>query len=111
MEINVGQIGNVTVLSFVGNIDAFTGQEITERINESIFDGNIKLVADFAGVDFTSSAGLRVMLGAVKETRAKGGDFRLAAAQPGVMKVLKLSGFTSIIKTFDDVPAAVASYT
>jgi anti-anti-sigma regulatory factor len=46
----------------------------------------------------------------VKETRAAGGDIRLASTQPAVYKVLELSGFTSILKTFNDTPAAVASF-
>jgi len=61
-------------------------------------------------VDYTSSAGLRVLLGAIKETRAQSGDIRLAGIQPDVQKVLNLSGFTNILKVFDDVDAAVASF-
>jgi anti-anti-sigma factor len=49
-------------------------------------------------------------LGAIKDTRAQSGDMRLAGVQPDVMKVLNLSGFTNILKIFDAVDAAVASY-
>ena len=110
MEITHKQKNDVTVVSFTGSIDALTAPRTTEYLNELIGGGSIKLVADFSGVDYTSSAGLRVLLAAVKESRSKGGDLYLAAIQPDVHKVLSLSGFTSIMKVFPDVDAAVGSF-
>ena len=110
MEIQDRQVNDVTVLTLKGSIDAITSPKITEFIQAQIVRGNIKLVADLSGVDYTSSAGLRVILGAIKETRARSGDLRLAGVQPDVQKVLNLSGFTNILKKFDDVNSAVASY-
>lgn len=110
MEIKDRAVNDVTVISLAGSIDAMTAPKITEFIHEQVGKGNIKLVADLGGVDYTSSAGLRVMLGAIKETRSLGGDLRLTGIQPDVSKVLNLSGFSNILKIFDDVDAAVASY-
>lgn len=110
MEIHDRQVDSVTVISLKGSIDAMTAPKITEYIQGQVAKGNIKLVADFGGVDYTSSAGLRVLLGAIKETRAQGGDLRLTGVQPDVLKVLNLSGFTNILKLFDTADAAVASY-
>ena len=110
MEMHDIQVDGVTVLSLKGSIDAMTAPKITEYIQRLVAKGNTKLVADFSGVDYTSSAGLRVLLGAIKETRAKSGDMRLTGVQPDVLKVLNLSGFTNILKLFDDLDAAVASY-
>jgi len=110
MNIQDKQVGEVTVLTLKGSIDAMTAPKITEHINGLVSKGNIKLVADFRGVDYTSSAGLRVLLGAIKDTRTQRGDMRLAGVQPDVLKVLKLSGFTNILKMFDDTDAAVASF-
>ena len=110
MEIQDKQTNGVTILTLNGSIDAMTAPKITEYIQGLIRKGNIKLVADFKGVDYTSSAGLRVLLGAIKETRSQSGDIRLAGVQPDVLKVLNLSGFTNILKMFDDLDSAVASY-
>lgn len=110
MEIQDRQIDGVTVLSLKGSIDAMTAPQITEHIQGQVAKGNIKLVADLGGVDYTSSAGLRVLLGAIKDTRSQGGDLRLTGVQPDVMKVLNLSGFTNILKMFDNTDAAIASY-
>lgn len=110
MEIKDKQVGGVTVITLAGSIDAMTAPKITEFIQSQIAKGNIKLIADMSGVDYTSSAGLRVLLGAIKETRAQSGDLRLTGVQPDVQKVLNLSGFTNILKLFDSLDAAVASY-
>lgn len=110
MDIKDKQVNGITVISLTGSIDAMTAPQITEFIQRQVSNGNIKLVADLQGVDYTSSAGLRVLLGAIKETRAQGGDIRLAGTQPDVQKVLNLSGFTNILKVFGEVDAAVSSY-
>jgi anti-sigma B factor antagonist len=99
MEIQNKQVNDVTILSLSGNIDALIAPKITEHISGLVSKGNIKLVADFSGVDYTSSAGLRVFQ-----------HIRLAAVQPDVLKVLNLSGFSNILKMFADVDAALASY-
>jgi len=110
MEIKDRAVDGVTVISLMGSIDAMSAPKVTDFIHEQVGKGNTKLVADLSGVDYTSSAGLRVMLGAIKETRSQGGDLRLTGIQPDVSKVLNLSGFASILKLFDDVDSAVASY-
>ena len=110
MDIQEKQMNEVTIIILKGSIDAMTAPKITEFIQGHIAKGNIELVADLNGVDYTSSAGLRVMLGAIKDTRSQGGDMRLAGIQPNVLKVLNLSGFTNILKVFNEVDAAVASY-
>ncbi len=110
MDIQSKQVDGVTILSLKGSIDAMTAPKITEFIHDLVMKGNTRLVGDFGGVDYTSSAGLRVLLGAIKETRAQGGDMRLSGVQPDVMKVLNLSGFTNILKMYPETEAAVASY-
>jgi len=72
--------------------------------------GKMQIVADLAGVDFISSAGLRVILSGMKQTRQEGGDFRLAALPEGVHKVIAMAGFTSILKLYPDAESAAASF-
>lgn len=110
MEIKDKQVDGVTIIILAGSIDAMTAPKITEFIQGHIAKGNTKLIADLGGVDYTSSAGLRVLLGAIKETRAQSGDLRLTGVQQDVLKVLTLSGFTNILKMFDSLDAALASY-
>ena len=110
MEILHRTTDGITVFSPRGSIDAVTAPEFSRSIDEIVSLGRTRLVVDFSEVEYTSSAGLRVLLGAAKETRSRSGDVRLAGVRPDVLKVLNLSGFTSILRLFDDVDAAVASF-
>ena len=110
MDIQDSQVNDLIIIKITGNIDAITAPKITEYIKRLIAKDNIKLIADLDNVPYTSSAGLRVLLAAVKETRFKSGDMRLANIQPDVLKVLTLTGFTNILKIFPDVDSAVQSY-
>ena len=110
MNITHEQKDAVTVVAISGSLDALTAPQLTETLSDVMRQGNHKLVVNLAQLDYTSSAGLRVLLSTVKEARQHGGDLRIAAVQPNVKKVFEMSGFTSILKSFSDVTTAVASF-
>jgi len=110
MEYSVAQHGSVSVVSVIGSLDALSAPGLTDFLTQQIQTENTRLVADLSALEYTSSAGLRVLLAAVKEARLRGGDVRLAGVTPQVNKVLAMSGFTNILKFYPDVDAAIASY-
>jgi len=110
MDVTVERHGEIAVVLVSGSIDANTAPDLATALSGQIQQGSTRLVADFSAVAYTSSAGLRALLGTLKEARLNGGDFRLAAVRPGVFRVLELSGFTSILKYFPDVQGAVESF-
>jgi anti-sigma B factor antagonist len=110
MVIVVEKREHVTVVSIDGSMDGTTARELVASLKEQVTGGSPRLVGNLAGVDYTSSAGLRALLETVKDSRQHGGDLRLASVRPEVLRVLELSGFTSILQVFDDVDAAVASF-
>jgi anti-anti-sigma factor len=110
MDIVVDRRTNVTIFAVVGSVDGLTAPALVQSIKEEMSGGPPRIVGDFSRLDYTSSAGLRALLEGVKETRQRGGDLRLAAVRPEVLRVLDLAGFTSILKLYPDVDAAVASF-
>ncbi len=110
MEVNVEQRGGTSVVRIAGSVDGLTSDALQAALHQQIEAGATRLVGDLSAVDYTSSAGLRALLGTLKLARQRGGDLRLAAVQPGVLRVLELSGFTSILKVFPDVDTAVESF-
>lgn len=110
METSVEQLGLVFTVHIAGSIDGLTAEPLQQIFARELEAGHHQLVADFGAVDYTSSAGLRVLLGTVKRARSGGGDLRLAGANPDVRKVLDLSGFSSILKLFGTVDQAVSSF-
>lgn len=110
MNIDVRQRDDVTVVRLEGSVDGLTAPELEAALQAELAAGHTKLVLGMGGVDYTSSAGLRVMLATVKQARAGGGDLRLADVREHVRKVLDLSGFTGILKFFPDTATATASF-
>lgn len=110
MEVTLTETGETTIVKITGSVDSLNAEQLSATLAPPIAGGRVRLVADFSSVNYTSSAGLRSLLGAVNDTRRKGGDLRIAALQPQVERVLALAGFTGIIKIFADVESAVASY-
>jgi anti-sigma B factor antagonist len=110
MEIRVEKRGPVAIVSIDGSVDGSTAGDLVSSLRQQVTDGSVQLVADLAGVDYTSSAGLRALLETVKEARLHGGDLRLASVRREVLRVLELSGFTSILQVYPDVDSAVASF-
>jgi anti-anti-sigma factor len=108
MEIEL--IDGVAVIKVQGSMDIESAPQIAAFIERQMDAGHTRLVVDLAGVDYTSSAGLRALLGSVKEARRRGGDLRLCSIGENVLKVLTLSGFTSIVKHYPDASSAVRSY-
>lgn len=110
MEIEVEHRAPATVVRIIGNVDGMTAETLLSELQARVGEGHIRLVGDLSGVQYTSSAGLRALLSVLRDARSGGGDLRLAAVHAPVLKILELSGFTSILKVFGDVDAAVASY-
>jgi anti-sigma B factor antagonist len=110
MEIQVEHRAEATVVRVLGDVDGVTAETLMAALETHVGGGHVKLVADLSGVKYTSSAGLRALLAVVRDARRGGGDLRLAAVQPHVRKILELSGFTSILKLYEDVDTAVASF-
>lgn len=111
MEISAKPEGSVTIVSIVGNLDVATSPQVNEFLSGQLKTGHAKMVVDFGQLAYLSSAGLRVLLTAVKEARRQGGDLRLAAVQSEeVSKVLRMSGFSNIFKVYADLATAVASF-
>jgi anti-sigma B factor antagonist len=110
MDINFIEKQYADIVQVSGSVDALTASILSDYLSLKISQNHTNLVLDLSEVEFMSSAGLRSVLAALKESRNKGGDLRIAGVQPGVEKVLKMSGFTSILKIFPDSENALASF-
>lgn len=110
MDIQVEHRAPATVVRIAGNVDGITAEKLLSELQAHVGEGHIRLVGDLSGVQYTSSAGLRALLAVLREARRNGGDLRLASVNPSVLKILDLSGFTTILKVYGDVDSAVASF-
>jgi len=94
------------VYSPKGRIDGTNAGGAEADIKAMIEAGSTSLVLDLSGVDYMSSAGLRVVLVAAKSTRAAGGKTVIAGARPAILEILKMSGFDRVIEITPDLEQA-----
>lgn len=95
MTITKNVNGTELTLSVAGRIDTTTAPELEKAIKESL-DGVTSLVLDFAGLEYISSAGLRVLLSAQKAMSAKG-TMKVKNVAELVMEVFEVTGFSDIL--------------
>lgn len=81
-------------IAITGRIDTTTAPELESAIDE--INGVTELVLDFAGVEYISSAGLRVILKAQKKMN-QDGKMKLINVNDDVMDVFDITGFLDIL--------------
>jgi len=110
MKLESNTIDSVTVVEMEGNLDTNTSVDAQEHINALIDDGAVKLLVDFAEVDFVSSAGLRVLLATAKRLGGSGGSLRICGLNEAVNEVFEISGFSTILDVFPSRDEALKGF-
>jgi serine/threonine-protein kinase RsbW len=100
MDITTRARNDVTVVAFAGNLDSITSPQAQQALDAVLAGGVKKVVVDFTGLDYISSAGLRVLLGTAKRLKGVGGALRLFGLNETVREVFQISGFSTILATF-----------
>ena len=84
-----------TVVELVGRLDTTTAPSLEKMLNEDIGE-NKNLIFDFKGLEYISSAGLRVLLSAQKRMQ-KIGSMKVINVCEEVMEVFEITGFADIL--------------
>ena len=95
MTIEIKKNQEKTIIEIVGRLDTITAPALDKAINEDIGDTK-NLVLDVKGMEYISSAGLRVLLSAQKKMQ-KIGSMKLTGVCEEVMEVFEMTGFADIL--------------
>lgn len=101
MKIQERQEGKWRILEVAGRVDSLTATQLDTAFKQLIDDGSSWLKLDLSGVEYLSSAGLRVLLATLKAVRTLAGDLQLYSPRDNVRSVLEISGFSDLF-TIDD---------
>ena len=91
-EINETQ----TILKVIGRIDTTNANEFDSTVQNEIKEGT-NLVLDLKGLEYISSAGLRVLLSTHKALTKVNGKLIIRNVNSDVMEVFDITGFSSIL--------------
>ena len=87
--------GDALTVTLEGRLDTTTAPALEQTLKGSL-DGVSELTLDFAGLEYISSAGLRVLLSAQKVMN-KQGSMKLKNVSETIMEIFEVTGFLEIL--------------
>ncbi|MHB1461519.1 MAG: anti-sigma factor antagonist [Armatimonadota bacterium] len=110
MTIDESIHGNTTVLKLQGRIDATSVSDTEKHLTGAYERGVRQMVLDLSGVDYISSAGLRVLLSSARRLQQGKGKLVIATPSDQARHILDMAGFSAIIPVIDSIDDAIGSY-
>jgi anti-anti-sigma factor len=108
MQITTRTSNDIHIVAIAGSLDSTTAPEAQKAVDAAVA-GSSKVALDFSALDYISSAGLRVLLGAAKKLRSSGGALRLFGLNNSVREVFEISGFSTILAVYPSEAEALGA--
>lgn len=108
IEIHVKTVEQATIVEIAGEIDAQTAPEVREAITAQVRPG-VKMLLDLTGVEYMSSAGLRVLLGAYRQVKSSQGQVVLVGLSAELRDVMSMTGFLRFFSVYESVDLGLAA--
>ena len=96
MTINVVRDFELVILEITGRLDTLTAPNLESVVSE-LSEDTKELVFDMSGVEYISSAGIRVLLGAYKKMNLNQGTMRIEKANDMVREVFEMTGLFEML--------------
>jgi anti-sigma B factor antagonist len=110
VEITTKEHKRVSIITISGRVDSATAGEFESALKSLIETGRTKIILDMVGVEFLSSAALRVMVTARKAVQGAGGDLVIAQPSERVVDTLDIAGLDVLFKTYTDRETAIGAF-
>jgi len=110
MSLTREKSGDVLVVAASGQINSANAAEIERSLLQWLEEAETKWVLDMSGVEYISSAGLRVVLLVAKRLKQNGGHLVLCSLQPHVKEVFDISGFLAILDVAETRESAIGRH-
>ena len=95
MTLEIKKTSDAAIIEVVGRLDTNTSSRLDKAIQEELQDVR-HLTLDFRGLEYISSAGLRVLLSTQKKLQ-KIGSMTVMNVSEEVMEVFEITGFSDIL--------------
>ncbi len=100
---------DLTTVALSGRLDSMTASEVEQRLLARAMVASVNLVLDLSGLDYISSAELRVILMVAKQTKAAQGQFILCGMNQQIRMIFEISGFLTILRVVERCADALTS--
>ena len=109
MDISTRTSSDIHIVAIAGSLDSMSAPQAQKAVEGVLSGGAKKVALDFSKLDYISSAGLRVLLGAAKTLRASGGKLAFFGLNQSVREVFDISGFSTILTTYPSEAEALGA--
>jgi anti-anti-sigma factor len=101
----------IVVVAPQDRVDAFSVGELRERLDQLLAEGAHMIVIDLSKVPFLDSAGMAVLVSALKRARQANGDVKLVwPKEEAAQRILRLTRFDRVFSMADSPEAAISSF-
>ncbi|MBM9498943.1 STAS domain-containing protein [Leptospira sp. 201903071] len=108
MEITSEIKNHSKIIHLIGNLDVHNTHKIESVFMDQIKTGDSRvLILDLSSVEFISSAGLRIIVAALRECKERDVELRLAGIKPAVKKVFDIIDMNSMFSIFETLESAI----
>ena len=107
MDITHVKKDEISIITINGRLDAATAPAADKTIKNILEADCLRMLFDFSKLDYLGSGGLRVLLGAAKELRRKGGQIVLCSLPNLVKEIFEVSGFNSVVPISESVDSVI----
>jgi anti-anti-sigma factor len=107
--IGEAEVEGVIVFAVTGRLDAHAAVSLEESLRRRLESGARHFVFDCSGLESLSSAGLRVLLIAAKESAAAGGGVALAQARDAIVETIAIAGLSKLLPSCGTREQALAA--
>lgn len=108
MSITITNYDQVSVAHLPERLTMANAAEIKSELLALIDEGRSEIILDMAGVSFSDSSGLAVLVAIYKKVTEKAGEVILLSPQPSVQSLLELTRLQEIFEIYSDVKTAVS---
>jgi len=109
MEITRRARANQFELELKGRMDAVWSDHVAHALTECVRAGHHVIALDMTGVDYISSAGIRILVLHSRQLKAIQGRLIISKASDGVRSVLKLVGLDTLLHVGEDTATVMAT--
>jgi len=102
-----GKEKNMKIIFLEGKMDAISAPEFEEKMGEWLEQGETSFIINLGEVNYMSSAGLRSILIVAKKLKEQDGKLIFVNLREEVQKIFRISGFSSMIPTYESLEAAL----
>lgn len=107
MPVTVRRIDSVDVIEIEGEITYDLTMKLAEALDRLIDSDSRSMLIVPRDIEFINSLTVGTLFTRLNRLRGHAGVMAMAEVTPGLMKILRMTGFDRLVEFHDDVPSAV----